>query len=345
MLSAPARQVGAGDTPTELIRALAHLAEPPGPAHPELARALDLPGEPDPVAYADVLLFQLHPYASVQLGPEGMLGGEARGRIAGFWQAVGRTPPTEPDHLASLTGLYASLAEEEAERSGPEARLVRRSRRALLEEHLAPWVFPFLARVGELTGGPYGAWAGLLYATLAAELDREGPCRVRSVHLVGAPVLPDPRQKGAAAFLEGLLAPVRSGMILTRADLALLASGLDLGLRAGERRYALENLLGQDPPAVLRRLAAEAARQARGHDARVDRIGDPAVFLAERAYACARLLEELAEAEPEPTAAGWRSTPVDADSRDAGAADAAGDDAGAGGAHDLDAGTRGSSGS
>ena len=291
-----------GETPTELLRALAHLAEPPGPAHGELARALALPGEPDPVGYADVLLFQLHPYASVHLGPEGMLGGEARGRIAGFWQAVGRTPPAEPDHLASLTGLYASLADEEAERGGPEARLVRRSRRALMEEHLAPWVFPFLGRVSELAGDPYAAWADVHSDTLAAELDAEGPCRVRSVHLREAPALPDPREEGAKTFLEGLLAPVRTGMILTRSDLAMLARRLDLGLRAGERRYALENLLGQDPPAVLRGLAEEAERQARGHEARVERIGDPADFLAARAHACARLLEELAMAEPELTA-------------------------------------------
>ena len=39
------------------------------------------------------------------------MGGLARERIAGFWNAVGLTPPPEPDHLAALLGLYASLTE------------------------------------------------------------------------------------------------------------------------------------------------------------------------------------------------------------------------------------------
>src|SRR5690606_33712078 len=121
--------------PAELLRALAHLAEPPGPAHGPLARALGLGDPPDAAAHADVFLFQLHPHASVHLGPEGMLGGEARARVAGFWGGVGREPPAEPDHLASLVALYAALAEEEAGASAAAAPLVGRARRALLAEH------------------------------------------------------------------------------------------------------------------------------------------------------------------------------------------------------------------
>lgn len=285
----------------ELLRALAHLAEPPGPAHPTLAEALGLPAPPDAATHTDLFGFQLYPYASVYLGPEGMIGGEAEGRIAGFWRAVGREAPPEPDHLASLVGLYVALGDEEAERAaepGADARiaLVARSRRALLEEHLAPWVFPFLERVEELGGTFHRRWAGMLRAFLLDEVGRGGAVATRSVHLEVAPALPDPREEGAGPFMAALLAPVRSGVILTRADLARIARALQLGLRAGERRYALEHLLGQAAPDVLAALADEVERQADMHAARSDPVGAPATFLEARARATATLLRTLAGA-------------------------------------------------
>ncbi len=287
--------------PAELLRALAHLAEPPGPAHGPLARALGLGDPPDAAAHADVFLFQLHPHASVHLGPEGMLGGEARGRVAGFWSAVGREPPAEPDHLASLLALYAALAEEEAGASAAAAPLVGRARRALLAEHLAPWIFGYLDRVAELAGPWYAAWAHLLGEALAAELaSTGGPLAEPGAHLRAAPPLEDPRRAGARPFLEGLLAPARAGALLTRADLARIASERGLGLRAGERRYTLEHLVAQDPPGTLGLLAGEVARQAAAHDARVSWLGAPARELGARARASADLLRALAEASEEP---------------------------------------------
>ena len=59
----------------ELFRALAALAEAPGPEHVRLAELLGLPGRPDPVEFTELFVLQLYPYASVYLGPEGMLGG------------------------------------------------------------------------------------------------------------------------------------------------------------------------------------------------------------------------------------------------------------------------------
>jgi hypothetical protein len=65
--------------------------------------------------------------------------------------------------------------------------------------------------------------------------------------------------------VETLLAAVRSGVVLTRADLARAGRELGLGLRQGERRSALDALLAQEPRAVLRWLAGEAGRQAAVH--------------------------------------------------------------------------------
>ena len=301
----------AGPVPVELLKALAHLGEAPGPAHAALADALGLPEPPDAAGYTDLFEFQLYPYASVYLGPEGMLGGEAEGRVAGFWRAVGREAPPEPDHVSSLIGLYVALVVEEAELSAAAAgaavsgaqadttaaqiALVGRSRRALLEEHLVPWVFAFLDRVEELGGAFHGYWAVMLRETLEDEVREGGPVTVLSAHLDDAPPLPDPREDGATSFLKAMLAPVRSGMILTRADLGRISQALELGLRAGERRYAMEHLLGQDAAGVLRALADEAGRQAAAHEGRAGTCGAAATFLAGRAFATAALLGTLAD--------------------------------------------------
>ncbi len=71
----------------------------------------------------------------------------------------------------------------------------------------------------------------------------------------------------AETFLTGLLSPVRSGMLLTRADLRAAAAELGLGLRQGERRYALRALLGQDADATLGWLEREAVAWAARHEA------------------------------------------------------------------------------
>ena len=193
--------------------------------------------------------------------------------------------------------------------SGPvaQAALVARSRRALLEEHLAPWVFHFLTRVEELGGPFHAAWARLLRETLAAEVDRHGRVTSTSAHLASVEELPDPRTEGAKPFLAGLLAPARAGAILTRADLGRIAQELDLGLRAGERRYALEHLIGQDAPAVLDALAAEVGRQGAGHRERVPRVGRASEFLAGRAERAHALLGVLAR-EAERSEAAWAAS-------------------------------------
>src|SRR3982750_3893746 len=97
----------------ELFRALAVIAEPPTTATEQVAAALGLGPPADASAYTELFLLQLYPYASVYLGAEGMLGGEARDRVAGFWRALGETPPVEPDHLAVMLALYARLVEME----------------------------------------------------------------------------------------------------------------------------------------------------------------------------------------------------------------------------------------
>jgi hypothetical protein len=279
----------------EILRALAVLAEPPGPAHPRLAALLELPGAPDPAEHTQVFDLHLAPYASIYTGGEGMVGGEARERIAGFWRALRFIPPAEPDHLVSLLGLYVSLCERGERDAEPARRAMwRHAAAALLHEHLACWVFAYLEAVARLPAAWYPTWARLLAEVLArasaSSLPSADPL---PVHLREAPALPDPRHEGAAAFLAGVLTPVRSGMILTRADLARAARASGLALRMGERRVALAALLAQDPDATLGWLAGEARAAERRHAACAALPETVRAFWMRRAAAAAELLDAL----------------------------------------------------
>lgn len=250
----------------ETLRALAVLAEPPSDGHAHVARALGLPGEPSRADYTSCFVFQLYPYASVYLGAEGMLGGEARDRVAGFWRAVHLSPPAEPDHLSTLLAFYASLGEAAQQEREPLRRdALVQARRALLHEHLASWLPAYLLKLDLIASPLYRAWGKLLGDVLREEVRATGGELDRLPrHLAEAPALPGP-DAGLRELLQTLLAPARTGMVLVRDDLRRAARQLGLGARTGERRFVLESMLAQDAPATLGWLAEEARLWARWH--------------------------------------------------------------------------------
>jgi TorA maturation chaperone TorD len=243
---------------TALLRALADLASRPHGGSAAVAEALELPRPPTAAEHADLFDFQVYPYASVHLGEEGMLGGDARDRIAGFLRALDVVPPPEPDHLVVLLHAYADLTDLAAS-GAPRAD---HARRVLLHEHLGSWVGRFLARVVELGAEPLRSWARLTTSALAAELAQHGAPPELSPALREATPLPEPEDATAADWTQGLLTPVRSGLVIARADLARAARELGLGTRVGERAFVLRALLDQDARAVLGWLVGEARRQA-----------------------------------------------------------------------------------
>lgn len=251
----------------ELLRALGALAEAPGPAHARIAELLGLPDPPDAADHTELFGFQLVPYASVYLGPEGMLGGEARDRIAGFWQAIGELPPNEPDHLTVQLALLATLAEHEAEApDAASARLLRHGRHAFLREHVASWLDVYLQRLEEIATPFYGAWAGLLRSAIRRETDafraQDDFTEALPTHLRDAPALSTTDDLGLDELVAALLTPVRSGGILCRADLRRIGDEVGFSARIGERRATLKALVQQDAAAALDHLAAEFERQA-----------------------------------------------------------------------------------
>jgi len=288
----------------EVFRALGSLVEPPIPTLAPVARALGLPALPDATEHSELFLFQLYPYASVYTGVEGMLGGDAADRVAGFWRAVGMVPPAEPDHLGVLLALHAGLIEAELREPHKAHRKMRReARKALLWEHLLSWLPVYLDKLDELGGDFYRSWGDLLTAALFEEADELGPPDLLPLHLRTTPGLPSV-DSGAAELLPAILAPARSGLLLTRLDLARGAASIGVGLRMGERRFVLESMLGQDASGTLGWLAGEARAWEQRHLRKSELLGPIAEHWARRAAAAGDFFVSSSEAVKEVVAGG-----------------------------------------
>jgi len=272
----------------ELFRALGAMAEAPGPHQENLAGLLGLP-RPSGEQWTEAFVVQLVPHASIYLGEEGMLGGEAADRVAGFWRALRLPVPTEADHVAALLGLYAALAD--AERTAPDdpqRTMWRQARIALLHEHLVSWLPAYTWAMSDSGPAPYARWASLLHEALLAEAAELGVAEKLPAHLRQvAGVSADGRLD---EILTGLLTPARSGVVITRTHLAMLARGTGLGLRLGDRRRVLRALIEQDPAATLAALIQQAREWLARHRANEAAFGPAARYWGDRAAATVAML-------------------------------------------------------
>jgi hypothetical protein len=284
-------------TRADLLRTLGVFAEPPGLQHRRLADVLGVP-TPTGSEWTEAFTVQLVPHAAVYLGPEGMLGGEAADRIAGFWRALRLPVPADPDHLTTLLGLYATLIDAQAsEPAGARRVLLGHARTALLHEHLLSWLLAYTHAMGDVAPPPYAAWAGLLREAIRGEAAVLGPPQRLPAHLHATPP-PATADDSLDSVLEHLLCPARSGVILARGHLAALAHDAELGLRLGDRRRVLRALIEQDPAATLRLLADQARDWATRHRSDAPLAGPSATHWADRATLTAALLKDGARAQP-----------------------------------------------
>jgi hypothetical protein len=225
-------------------------------------------------------------------------GAAARDRVAGFWRALGLVPPTEPDYLPVMLSLYARLCELENNERVDAPRAAehwRVARKAFLWEHLLAWLPAYLTKLSETAPPFYARWSSLLQEALTEEAREIGPQGTLPLHLRAASCMSDPRGAGGGTeeFLQTLLAPARSGMLLTRSDLGRAARTLGLGSRIGERKFILKALLGQNARSTLGWLAGEAARWAKRHRAQPPVFRSVSDWWAARAENTASLLDEL----------------------------------------------------
>jgi hypothetical protein len=263
-----------------LLRALGAVA-----AEPAAAADLGLPPA-GTTGHDEVFTVNCPPYASLYAG-------DVQGRLAGFWAAAGLDPAAEPDHLAVLLDRYAGLGE-----AGEDG-----ARRVLFGEFVWPWLPAYLGAVSDLPPGPLTGWAELTLDALRDEREQD-----RDLDLGPGGALPwalreAPSPAGPDGLPEGLLTPLRSGMILTRRAVAAGAEQVGAGQRIGNRRRALGAMLAAEPERAARWLAGEAGRWARRHASgqlgpsrdeasRDESAGSDPVQLwwAERAAGTARLL-------------------------------------------------------
>lgn len=304
-MTAPAR----AGTRADLFRALGVLAEPPatsdGAAHDRLAELLGIE-TPDRSAWTEAFVVQLVPHASVYLSADGMLGGEAADRVAGFWRALRLPVPSDPDHVAALLGLYATVVEAEvAEPDGPRRVLWREARAALLHEHLLSWLLAYTSAMSEAGPPAYAAWADLLHEALlaeAAEVCDAGETPPLPAHLREQPAASE--DVDDHGVLDELLAPARTGVIVTRADLARAARHHGLGVRLGDRRLMLRSLMEQEPGGTLDWLADHARSWAARSRGDMAVAGPVAAYWADRAAQTAERLDaagrEMDRPQPRP---------------------------------------------
>ncbi|MDQ2726659.1 MAG: molecular chaperone TorD family protein [Actinomycetota bacterium] len=281
----------------ELVRAVGALSVVNPPAGDHIAASLGIPPL-GTAEHTDLFVLSLPPYAGIHLGGEGKLGGEGADRVAGLWRALSLDPPADADHLGSLLLLYAELGEAaDGSSSEPTRQRLGHSRAVLLWEHLWSWVPGYLdAATGQATPGPAGAvpaavraWADLTRRLLVREAMLTPGATTLPLALRAAPS-PLDAAATAPAVLDAVTAPVRTGFVLTYRDLDVAARRLGLGLRRGERRFALQAMLDQDPAATLAWLGDHARRWARLHRRRPAVAHDPGIWWAERATASAEVL-------------------------------------------------------
>ena len=280
----------AGGERWELLRALGALSLDDPAVTPVLTRALGLP-EWSRADHTGIFVLDLPPYASIHLGPEGKLGGEGGDRVAGFWRTLDLDPPTDADHLGSLLALYAELGSTSRGclSAAATARLDH-ARAVLFWEHLWSWVPGYLAAVAADPAGR--AWAELTAQALRAEAEAipEPPAPPAALRHAPEPLGPE---GGLEELLDGFTAPVRVGFVLTYGDLLRAGAEIGVGVRRGERRFALRSMMEQDPDATLRWSAGHARRWARIHEDQPDHGAGTGRWWAQRATATAASLDQM----------------------------------------------------
>lgn len=293
-MSATGSHPGAATVATgrfELLRALGTLTALAPPGSDRVAQTLGLPAW-SRVEHTQLFVLDLPPYAAVHLGPEGKLGGEGADRVAGLWRTLGLSPPPDVDHLATLLALYSELGEASQTCRSERARgRLEHARTTLLWEHLWCWVPGYLdATSDDPSAGP---WAALARAALTREAALSPGAPILPLALRVAPEPIDPADS-YEELLDSLTVPVRTGFVLTPRDVVQAARLLGMGLRRGERRFALKAMLEQDATLTLGWLASHARAWVARHGRRPSVLSDPGPWWAARAAHSAEVLDGLA---------------------------------------------------
>ncbi len=223
----------------ELLLALGEMTAARGERQRQLASALGLPAWSG-AEHTRLFVLELPPYASIHLSPDGKLGGEAADRVAGLWRTLGALPPPDVDRIEAILGLYCTLGR--AAQSAPDglsATRLEHLRSTVLFEHISPWAPGYLEAVADAGGE---RWARLAMRALEREAQASAPGGPLALALREAPEAIH-AELSRDELLDALVAPLRCGFVLSLGDLERAAPRLGVGLRRGERRFALKAML------------------------------------------------------------------------------------------------------
>ncbi|MDJ0757650.1 MAG: molecular chaperone TorD family protein [Ardenticatenaceae bacterium] len=207
------------------------------------------PPDLDEAAAAHYNLFgmNLFPHAAVFLEEGGMVGGDAADAAVRLLERLG-VPRTEPggDHLAVFLGGLAFLcgAEADAREDGLEkvAHQMRHHQRILLNQGVAPWIWPFLAALSLQRDAFYRQIGRLTFDLIADHLGDGIDLPERMPLSLAAELLND-QATGLREIAGFLLTPSHSGWFLTREMIEGLARTIELPRGFGSREQTLINLL------------------------------------------------------------------------------------------------------
>nr|ATZ76195.1 nitrate reductase delta subunit [uncultured euryarchaeote] len=195
-----------------------------------------------------LLVGELPPFASIYLSLDGNIGGESQAEIAGFYRALSVKVPPNPDYLSSMLYLLGQIIKKEVEffgRETPRSRAIEVAKLTLVQQHLAPWLVPYLLRAEQVAGADASVWVALTLELIASILESsEVPFPQQTIH---ADL--DQRQiesfANSVEFIGWITSPRLSGVIVAPSDLANIAKSLGLATRIGRKRFVLEGLVQQ----------------------------------------------------------------------------------------------------
>jgi putative dimethyl sulfoxide reductase chaperone len=204
--------------------------------------------------------FNVFPYQSMFLDPEGSLGGLHSEQVLSCYRQAGfKIFPTStggehaggesPDHIGlelAFTGHITRMEASALQIPGADVQRIRKLQLDFFELHLLPWL-PILVQVISLQGN-------LLYHSLAqltqelvfehySELFDKVEVRQEAFALPPSPAILEDEKNGLGEIAAFLLTPVHSGIYLSRDDIARLGRRLKLPRGFGSRKLMLTNLL------------------------------------------------------------------------------------------------------
>lgn len=249
----------------ELATAIAEVAEGSS-VRDEIAEGLEILGT-TPADLYQLFIKELPPFASIYLSSDGNLGGSSRATIAGYFTALDIPIPSDPDHISALLVLLAQILESQLIVSskllgqGDDANISKldsicRARDVLLNEHILSWLPAYLLRARQV--GPSSLLGWVNYCTdLIYLLANENGFEFTDSQRF------EPRREGLSSneIVSWTTSPFLSGLIITYHDLEVVASKLNVSIRAGRKRFILEDLLSATGFDAIEQLCQIARKQ------------------------------------------------------------------------------------